>query len=228
MTKQKISVRTKAGGLTRTRVLYAAIKMADDGGIELLSMRKLAQALGVQAMSLYNHVTNKEDVLDGMVEIVAAKIDLPTLGADWKGAMRQRAISHHQMLLDHPWATMLLVSRINAGPVMLRYIDATIGCLHAAGFSYEMADRAWNAMDSHIYGFTLQALNFPFEPEEYGETAEEYLPQIPKDEYPFLNALSQEVISGAYDGVQDFCFGLDLILDSLERLHDDGGIRLGS
>ena len=222
MTEQKTSVRTKAGGLTRRRVLCAAIKIADDGGIESLSMRKLAQALGVQAMSLYNHVTNKEDVLDGMVEIVAAKIDVPTLGADWKGAMRQRAISHHKMLLDHPWATMLFVSRINVGPTMLRYIDATIGCLHAAGFSYEMADRAWNAMDSHIYGFTLQALNFPFEPLDYAETAEEFLPQIPENEYPFLHALSQQVISGAYNGVQDFRFGLDLILDSLEKLHDNG------
>ncbi len=219
MTEAKSSVRRKAAGLTRTRVLYAAIKMADDNGIESVSMRKLAQALGVQAMSLYNHVTNKEDVLDGMVEIVASKIAVPTLGANWKGAMRQRAISHHQMLLDHPWATMLLVSRVNAGPVMLRYIDATIGCMHAAGFSYEMADRAWNAMDSHIYGFTLQAQNFPLEPEDYRETAEEYLPQIPEGEYPFLNALSQRVISGEHDGIQDFCFGLDLVLDSLERLH---------
>ena len=224
MTKQKASARNKSGGLTRTRVLKAAIKMADAGGIESLSMRKLAQSLGVQAMSLYNHVSSKEDVLDGMVDIVAAKIDLPTIGASWKEAMRQRAISHHQMLLEHPWATMLLVSRINVGPVMLRYVDTTIGCLLAAGFSHEMADRAWNAMDSHIYGFTLQALNFPFEPSDYAKAAEEYLPQIPDDEYPYLNALSQQVINGAHDGVQDFCFGLDLILDSLEKLLDNGTI----
>ena len=222
MTVQKTSVRKKSSALTRTRVLDAAIRMADDAGIDSLSMRKLAQSLGVQAMSLYNHVSNKEEVLDGMVEIVAAKINVPTIGADWKEAMRMRAISHHQMLLEHPWATMLLVSRINVGPVMLRYVDTTIGCLLTAGFSHEMADRAWNAMDSHIYGFTLQALNFPFEPSDYAEAAEDYLPQIPEDEYPYLNALSQQVISGAHDGVQDFCFGLDLILDSLEKLHDDG------
>ena len=93
-------------------------------------MRKLAQALGVKAMSLYNHVTNKEDVLDGIVEIVAAKIDLPTTDENWKGAMRRRAISAHEVLLSHPWAAMLFVSRINVGPAMLRYVDATIGCLH--------------------------------------------------------------------------------------------------
>ena len=227
MSESKLNVRRSAAGLTRARVLHAAIKIADDKGLESLSMRKLAHTLDVQAMSLYNHVTNKEDVLDGMVEIVATKIALPAFGANWKSVMRQRAISHHQILLDHPWATMLLVSRVNTGPVMLRYINATIGCLHAAGFSYEMADRAWNAMDSHIYGFTLQAQNFPFEPEDYRESAEEYLPLIPVDDYPFLNALSQQVISGAFDGVQDFCFGLDLVLDSLERLHDNGEFKLG-
>ena len=201
--------------------MRAAIRIADRDGIESLSMRKLAQALGVKAMSLYNHVTNKEDVLDGIVEIVAAKIDLPTTDENWKGAMRRRAISAHEVLLSHPWAAMLFVSRINVGPAMLRYVDATIGCLHAAGFSYEMADRAWNAVDNHIYGFTLQELNFPFAQSEYAETAENFLPQIPEDQYPSIHSLSLQIISGEYDGVQNFCFGLDLILDGLERLHDE-------
>ncbi|MFT5390143.1 MAG: AcrR family transcriptional regulator [Gammaproteobacteria bacterium] len=211
---------SKRAGLTRTRVLRAAIRIADRNGIESLSMRKLAQALGVEAMSLYNHVANKEDVFDAMVEIVAAKISLPTKGEHWKSAMRHRAISAHEVLLSHPWGAMLFVSRINVGPVMLRYVDTTIGSLYAAGFSYAAADRAWNAIDNHIYGFTLQALNFPFQPSEYGEVAEEFLPQIPEDQYPHINALSRLVISGEHDGMQDFCFGLDLILDGLERLHE--------
>ena len=149
------------------------------------------------------------------------KLTLPTTDEDWKGAMRRRAISAHEVLLSHPWAAMLFVSRINVGPVMLRYVDATIGCLHAAGFSYEMTDRAWNAVDNHIYGFTLQELNFPFAESEYAETAENFLPQIPEDQYPSIYALSLQIISGKHDGVQNFCFGLDLILDGLERLHDE-------
>ncbi len=185
-------------------------------------MRNLAQALGVEAMSLYNHVTNKEDALDGIVEIVAAKIDLPTIGDDWKAAMRRRAISAHQVLCRHPWAAMLMVSRVNVGPAMLRYVDATIGCLHEAGFSYKLADRAWNAIDNHIYGFTLQALNFPLEATEYVESARNFLPLIPQDQYPYLRELSQQIIGGTHNGVQDFTFGLDLILDGLESLRQSG------
>jgi AcrR family transcriptional regulator len=138
-------------------------------GLAALSMRKLAQALGVKAMSLYNHVANKDDIIDGMVELVVAEIALPSLTVDWPTAMRQRATSAHAVLLRHPWATMALMSRVNVGPAMLRYIDATLGCLVEAGFSYPLADYAWNAIDSHIYGFTLQALNFPFEADEYAK-----------------------------------------------------------
>ena len=222
MTKQTKKRPTKGTRLTRTKVLNAAIRLADSKGMESLSMRKLALSLGVEAMSLYNHVANKEDVLDGMVEVVVGHIKLPSLDAHWKDAMRQRSMSAHEQLLNHPWAAMLFVSRVNVGPAMLRYIDATIGCLHTAGFSYELADRAWNAIDSHVYGFTQQELNFPIEPSEYGEVAEEFLPQIPEGEYPHLNALSKQVIDGKHDGIQEFCFGLDLILDSLERIHMKG------
>ncbi len=219
VTKKKARQRAP---LTRDRILRAAVRLADKQGIESLSMRNLAQALGVEAMSLYNHVTNKEDALDGIVEIVAAKIDLPTIGGDWKAAMRRRAISAHQVLCHHPWAAMLIVSRVNVGPAMLRYVDATIGCLHAAGFSYEMADRAWNAIDNHIYGFTLQALNFPLQATEYVESARNFLPLIPQDQYPYLRELSQQIIGGTHNGVQDFTFGLDLILDGLESLRQSG------
>jgi AcrR family transcriptional regulator len=198
-------------------VLRAALRLADEGGIESLSMRKLAEDLGVKAMSLYNHVVNKDDLLDGIVEMVVSEIEVPDLSIDWKTAMRRRAISAHDVLLHHPWATMALMSRVNVGPAMLRYVDATLGCLREAGFSFEMADWAWNAIDSHIYGFTLQELNFPFEATEYSEAAKTGLSLIPADKYPYLNQLTHQVMEGRYDGLHDFEFGLELILNGLDR-----------
>jgi AcrR family transcriptional regulator len=204
--------------LSRERLLRAALRMADEGGIESLSMRKLAEDLGVQAMSLYNHVINKDDVLCGIVDIVVSEIELPSLETDWKTAMRRRAIAAHEVLLRHPWATMALMSQINIGSAMLRYINATLGCLREAGFSVEMADHAWNAIDSHIYGFTLQEINFPIEAVDYSEAAKNYLTHIPADQYPYFNQLARQVIEGDYDGIHDFEFGLELILDGLEKL----------
>ena len=206
--------------LSRERVLIQALQLADESDIESLSMRKLAEALGVKAMSLYNHVKNKDDIIDGIVDIVAGEIELPDVGADWKASMRRRANSAHDVLLRHPWATMEIVGRVNIGPAMLRYIDATIGCLREAGFSFEMADRAWNTIDAHIYGFTLQELNFPFEPEAYSEAAENYISLIPADKYPYMNGMTQQVMSGEYDGIHDFEFGLNLILNGLDQYCD--------
>lgn len=207
--------------LTRDRVLARAVRLADKDGIDSLSMRKLAQALKVEAMSLYNHVKNKDDILDGMVEIVAVEIEAPAIGGDWRAAMRARAHSAHAVLMRHPWATMLLMSRANVGPVMLRYVDATLGCLREAGFSYAIADYAWNTIDAHIYGFTLQRLNFPFEPEEYADVAEEFMPQLDEKKFPYLAGLSHDVMAGNHDGVQDLGFGLELILEGLERMRED-------
>jgi AcrR family transcriptional regulator len=204
--------------LTKERVLQAAVGLADEIGIASMSMRKLGQTLGVEAMSLYKHVANKDAVLDGIVDIVASEIEVPIIEDDWKASMRRRAISAHEVLLRHPWATMLIVSRPNVGPAMLRYVDATIGCLREAGFSYELADRAWNAIDNHVYGFTLQKLNFPFAPEEYAKVAQQFLPMIPAEQYPYLRGLSEQVIDGHHDGLHDFAFGLDLILDGLEKV----------
>ena len=209
---------TKRAALTRNRILRSGIRLADKSSIESLSMRKLAEALNVEAMSLYNHVANKQDLLNGIVDIVIGEVDVPEISDDWRQAMRRRANSAHKVLLKHPWASMLIVSRINVGPKMLRYVDATLGCLREAGFSYEMADHAWNAIDCHIYGFTLQELNFPFDQSEYADVAEDYLSMIPEKQYPHLNALSQQVIAGSYNGVHDFEFGLNLILDGLEKL----------
>lgn len=204
--------------LTRERVLACAVRLADEGTIDALSMRKVAQALRVEAMSLYNHVKNKDDILDGMVEIVVGEVEVPTADGDWRASMRRRATSAHQALTRHPWAALLLMSRVNVGPNMLRYVDATVGCLRAAGFSYPLADHAWNALDSYIYGFTLQQLNFPFEPDEYAGVAEEFMPQLPSDLYPHLLGLSLEVMAGRHDGTHDLTFGLELLLDGLERL----------
>lgn len=218
MAKKTAKKAARRAPLSPEKVLRAALRMADKDGIESLSMRKLAQSLKVEAMSLYNHVANKEDILDGLVELVASEIDVPSIGGDWRAAMRQRAMSAHAVLMRHPWATMLFVSRVNIGPNMLRYVDATIGCLREAGFSYPMADHAWNALDAYIYGFTLQKLNFPLDPSEYGPAAEEFLHLIPVEQFPYLNGMSQEVIAGRHDGMHQLEIGLDLILDGLERM----------
>ncbi|MBE9110152.1 TetR/AcrR family transcriptional regulator C-terminal domain-containing protein [Nodosilinea sp. LEGE 07298] len=202
--------------LSRGRILAVAMTLVDQGGLQALSMRRLAQALGVKAMSLYNHIANKDDLIDSLVDQVVSEIELPSLEIAWKTALRQRAISAHSVLLRHPWAALALMSRINVGPAMLRYIDATLGCLVDAGFTYEMADHAWNAIDSYLYGFTLQALNFPLDPANYSEAASSFVPNLPVDQYPYMNHLTHLVIEKRYNGLHDFEFGLDLILNGLE------------
>ena len=204
--------------LSKERILLQALTLADSGGIEALSMRKLADALGVKAMSLYNHFANKDEIIDGLVELVIAEIEVPELAADeWKTAMLVRANSAHQALLAHPWATQTIVSRMNIGPNILAYIDTTLGCLRKAGFSIDMADHIWNAMDNHIYGFTLQELNFPLQEDEYAEAAAGFIDMIPVDKYPHMNALSRQVMAGKYNGIHDFEFGLTLILNGLDK-----------
>ena len=208
----------KRSPLTPERIFRSAVKLCDKEGIEALSMRKLAATLRVEAMSLYNHVKNKDDILDGMVDLVFAEIDPPEIGGDWKNAMRKRAQSAHEVLMRHPWATMVLMSRINVGPFALRYVNATLGCLREAGFSYALADYAWNTLDAQIYGYTLQRLNFPFVPDEYADVAETFMPQIPMEEYPYLAGLSFEVMEGRHDGLQELSFGLEFILEGLAQL----------
>jgi len=210
---------SKRRPLTRARILSAALKLADRHGVESLSMRKLATALNVEAMSLYNHVAGKEDVVDGMIDLVVAKFELPAIGGDWTAAMRVRAISAHKVLLAHPWAASLLMSRVTVGPAMLAWTNATVGCLREAGFSYPMADHAWNAIDNHIFGFTLQRVSAPVGPADYAAAAEQYLPMIPASQYPYLNAMASMIIDGSHSGVNDFEFGLDLILDGLGNLN---------
>lgn len=210
--------RKKRAPLNQKLVLEKALALADEIGIEALSMRRLGEELGVEAMSLYKHAANKDEILDGIVDLVAAEIALPKIGGDWRAELKKRAVSAHDVLLKHPWATMLIVSRPNVGPAMLRYIDATIGCLREAGFSWAMADHAWNAIDNHVYGFTLQELNFPFEASDYAAAAKSFLPLISEDEFPYFYGLAVEVIEGRHNGLHDFELGLDLLLDGLERL----------
>ena len=204
--------------LTRDRVLRAALTLADTQGLDALSMRALGAALGVKAMSLYNHMKDKEDLLDGMVELVVSEIEAPSPAAPWREAMERRAHSAHGVLMRHPWACGLLMSRVNVSPAMLSYINATLACLTRAGFSLPMADHAWNAMDCFIYGFTLQRLNFPFAPNEYAAAAAGYLPSLSEAQYPAMHALTVQVATGGHDGLQSLDFGLGLILDGLERL----------
>ena len=216
-----LRTRTRAP-LSPAKVLTTALRMVDKKGIEFLSMRNLARALKVEAMSLYNHVPGKERLLDGLVELVVSELQLPAVGGDWQSTMRGRAMTAHRVLMRHPWATMLLVSRINIGPNMLRYIDRTVGCLREAGFSWAMADHAWNTLDAFTYGFTLQRLTFPLEPQQYASTAKQFLPMIPVETFPYMNGLSQEIVAGRHDGLQHLELGLDLLLHGLERVRTRG------
>jgi len=205
-------------GLTRERVLRAAIALADAQGLDALSMRSLGESLGAHAMSLYNHVDSKEDILDGMVDLVVAEIDVPSLADPWRTAMRQRARSAHAALLRHPWACALMMSQSKVGPARIRYVDATLGCLRAGGFSLPMADHAWTALDSYIYGFTLLKLNFPFAPAQYAAVAAAWLPSLSAEQFPAMHALTRLVAEGHHDGMHDLEFGLDLLLDGLEQV----------
>ena len=208
--------------LSRDRVLSAGVAFADENGIGSLSMRKLGENVGVEAMSLYNHVTNKDELLDGMVDLVFSEIELPSGRADWKTAMRERAISARQALSRHPWAIALMQSRTSPGTATLRHHNAVIGTLREAGFSIELAAHAFSVLDSYIYGFVLQEASLPFDtPEETASMAEIFLSQFPVDEFPHLAELTVEhVLQPGYDYGNEFEFGLDLILDGLEKLLD--------
>ncbi len=204
--------------LTRDRVLHAAVAFADELGIDALSMRKLGEALGVEAMSLYNHVSSKDELLDGMVDLVFGEIDLPDDSDGWRPAMRDRAESVRSALTRHRWAIGLMESRTSPGPATLRHHDAVIGALRRGGFSVALTAHAFAALDSYIYGFALQEASLPFESgEETGELAQAILDQAEPDEYPHLTELAVEhVMQPGYDFGDEFGFGLDLLLDGLE------------
>ena len=211
--------RAAAGGrlpLSRDLVLRAAVDLADRHGIEALTMRRLGQELGVEAMSLYKHVRNKDEVLDGITDLVVGDIVVPPAGTPWRAAMRARAVSAHETLLAHPWAALQIMSRFNIGPGMTRYLDATLGRLREGGFTIEGALDAWHALDSHIYGFTLQELGLPFEVDEAPQVSADVLGRLPAAEFPHLVEVITHVMRSGR--VEDFAFGLDLVLDGLERV----------
>jgi AcrR family transcriptional regulator len=218
--------------LTRDRVLSSAVALADETGIEGLSMRKLAQDLDVVPMAIYKHVANKEELLDGMVDIVFGEIEFPSGGADWRTAMRARAISTREALSRHRWATGLMESRTAPGPANLRYHNAVMACLRQAGLSFRLTVHAYNALDSYTYGFALQEKSLPFEtPEESAEVAEMMLSPALADEYPYLAEVVVELGKSGFNSTEEFEFALDVILDGIERLRhqesssSDGGRR---
>jgi len=221
--------------LSKERVLRAALALADRDGFESLTMRKLAGELGAGAMSLYHYVPNKDELLDGMIEIVFSEIELPSTDADWKTAMRRRAISTREVLNRHRWAVGLMESRTTPGPASLRLHNAVLGCLREAGFSIEMAIHAYSVQDAYIYGFALQEKNLLFESaEESAAVAEKQVRQYAElEQERQLAALAEafpylaEVVAGhvakvGYDFRSEFEYGLDLILDALQKRRDTG------
>lgn len=209
---------------TRAQLLSAAIELADEHGIESLSMRKLSHQLGGGTMSLYNHVSNKDDLLDGMIDAMFSEVDLPALEGNWKLAMRNRAVSMRTVMTRHPWAIGLMESRRTPGPETLRHHDAVIGCLLDSGFPVALAAHAFAALDSYIYGFALQERSLAFgTPEETSELAAAFLAQFPAKDYPHLARLTMEhVLQPGYDFADEYEFGLDLMLDGLEQLVPGG------
>ena len=207
------------GRLNPDRVLRAAVALADAGGLESLTMRRLGEDLGVEAMSLYKHVANKDALLDGMVDLVFGEIELPSGETDWRTAMRERAISAREALTRHPWATPLMQSRTAPGPATLQHHDTVIGTLRRAGFSIELTAHAFSALDGYIYGFALQQRSLPFDtPEEAAEVGRQMFARMPPGAYPYLTELTVEhVLQPGYDYGAEFTYGLDLILDGLAR-----------
>lgn len=207
-------------GLSKQRVVAEAIRLADREGVEGLSMRRLAGALGAGAMSLYHYVASKEELLDAMIDAVFEEIEVPSEETDWQSAMRRRAESARDVLARHPWANGLMGSRTTPGPANLRHHEAVTACLRRAGFPVLMATHANWLLDVYVYGFALQEASLPFDTAaEFADLAEDvYLPQLPPDQFPYLNESAEELVASGYDPAEEFIFGLDLILAALESL----------
>jgi AcrR family transcriptional regulator len=200
-------------------VVAAAVELADEDGIEALSMRKLAQALGVEAMSLYHHVANKDELLDAMVDVVFTEVDLPAADGPWMVEVRGRCTSLREVLLRHPWAVGRLDSRRNPGMATLVHHDAVIGCLRGGGFSVRKAALAFATVDAYVFGFVVQQLGLPMEPgEDTAELAAEILASAPTDALPHLAEMAAEYVAlPGYEFANEFEPGLDLILEALDR-----------
>jgi AcrR family transcriptional regulator len=206
--------------LSKERVVAEAMRLADSEGVDGLSMRRLAGVLGAGAMSLYHYVASKDELLDAMTDVVFEEIELPPYGTDWQSSMRRRAVSARQVLARHPWAIGLMDSRTSPGPANLRHHEAVTACLRKAGFSVLMATHANWLLDSYIYGFALQEASLPFDTaKELADITEDvYLPQLPPDEFPYLNESAAALVAAGFDPAEQFTFGLDLVLTALEPL----------
>jgi AcrR family transcriptional regulator len=214
--------------LSRESVLRRAVAVADAGGIGSLTMRSLADALKVKPMSIYHHVANKDDVLDGIVDIVFSEIDLPAIGGDWHAEMRRRASSARAAMRRHPWAIGLVETRTSPGPATLKHHNAVIGTLRQAGFSVEMTAHAFALIDAYVYGFALSEATLPVNgPESVTEVAGRMMDQYSPEDYPHLVEFTVEhVMKPGYDYGAEFEFGLDLVLDGLARsLQQAAGAR---
>ena len=220
----------KPEGLSRDRVLAAAVRISDLQGLGALTMRSLAHELGVKPMSLYYYVRNKEEILDGIVDSVFAEIDLPEAGGDWRAEVRRRAVSARAALGRHPWALALMETRTNPGPATLRHHDAMLGTLRAAGFSLPMTAYAYVIIDAYVYGFALQEASLPFEgTESVGQVADAIMQRFAAGDYPHLvEFATQHVLQPGYDLGAQFDFGLDLILDGLATQREDAAPRQGA
>jgi AcrR family transcriptional regulator len=210
---------TRIGGtrkpLSRKRVLRAAMAHADRHGLDELSMRKLAEVLGVAPMALYRHIANKDDLIDAMIDVVFTEIEPPARDAEWRTAMRQRAISVRGALERHRWAIGLMESRLHPGPANLRHHDAVLGNLRAAGFTVEEAAHAYSLLDSYVYGFALTKMNLPFE-NGRGDVAKDMLEPFPANTYPSLvEFITEHAMKPGYRYGDEFDYGLELILDAI-------------
>lgn len=204
--------------LTKARVLEAAVEIADRDGLGALTMRRLGEDLGFEAMAIYKHVAGKEEILEGMLEFVVGRIEIPEEGADWKDAMRRRAISAREVLGRHSWAIGLLEAGTATSPTALRYINAILGNLLSAGFPMEYAAHAFWMLDCYVYGQVIQEVSLPFDSsDEPTERARSALDQGAIDDYPHLAAMYEHALTHSYSFDGEFEFGLDLILDGLER-----------
>jgi AcrR family transcriptional regulator len=214
--------RTSRTPLRRDRILRAAVSLADAEGLEALTMRALAGALQVEAMSLYNHVDNKDDLLDGMVDLVASEIEEPADDADWRTATRRRAVSAHAALLRHRWAPLLWASRMQVGPARMRHLDGLLRGLREGGFPPGLLDVGFHTLQNHIVGHALQHVSFPFDAADLPALSARYLADFPAERYPDLAGHIRHHLEEVDGEVSSFAFGLDAILDALERARDDG------
>jgi AcrR family transcriptional regulator len=211
--------------LSRERILRAALDVVDEGGLAALSMRKLGQALGFEAMSLYNHVANKDDVIDGILDLVLEETEPPSADDDWRSAIRRSAISVHNALRRHPWAAALLMSPDRVRDSRLAYMNTLLERLRTAGFSPETTYHAYHALDGHIFGFSMWQTGHTvnFAPEDLPALARQFAQEHPLDRWPYLlEHFEQHVTESPLHDVRAFDFTLDLILDGLESLSAAG------